>query len=833
MKINFCGGAREVGASCYLINIDNKNILLDCGIRMKGGKDSLPDFRQIQELGGIDAVVISHAHLDHTGSLPIISREYPNALIYMTHATKDLIRVLLYDSLKIMNNNEGEIPIYAETHVKNMLKKIVCYSPQYPIQIFKDKNIKVTLYNAGHIAGAVSIYIQGDEGTLLYTGDISAVDQQTVTAASLPKLRPDTMIMESTYGDKLHSNRQIEEDRLIEKVKEVIERGGKILIPAFALGRAQEIILILKKAINKNQLPKFNIYIDGMIKDINRVYKLNPNYLKRNLAKKIFRDNEIFYDENIIAVEKKDMREEIVNSKDGLCVISSSGMLKGGPSSWYAEKFASDEKNFIAITGYQDEEAPGREILDLIESEDEERKIHFDDRSILLKCGIGKYGLSAHGDKSELIGIVHRVMPRKIFLVHGEESIIEGLAMEINGEIRAQVFVPSNGEEYDIIFKNPRKQLGRRKEIESLMRKEELTEDNIEILWKYLYENKGSNIGWLIEEIIYIWSGKEDFSKENILKFRQVLNESKYFEPNSRKLFLYHPIPEEKIVKDDGLMEMNEMLDMVDNIFPDEAGLYKRGARIEESIVILNFNFPKRAREKYQKEIKEVQDKTGWQVEINKDCNQGAAEELLYSLLPPNINMDKFSYHRDKGYFNINLDGKIDNIDDLQREFKEITGLELMVGEEKIPSKDIDIKKVDKENMMEQNKTFEIIDEEFKDKDHRIYKKSKKEAKGIPYIELSFISPPIGEKYRKVLKDLEEKTGWNIIIANNPNQNEIIKIVKNICRQKEIKPKKNPSIHVKEELVRLKLSDDISKEFKEEVGKEFKYTTGFDLEFIV
>jgi Cft2 family RNA processing exonuclease len=280
MKLVFCGGAGEVGASCYLLNIDGKNILLDCGIRMKGGKDSIPDFRRIQELGGVDAIIVSHAHMDHTGALPIISREYPAAKIYMTHVTKDLIRVLLYDSLKIMNNAEGEIPIYAENHVQDMLNRIVCYSPQYTFEPIDNTDIKVTFYNAGHIAGAALIYIQGNEGSLLYTGDISGVDQQTVSGAMVPKLRPDVLITESTYGDKLHSNRQVEEERLVEIVKEIILKNGKVLIPAFALGRGQEIILLLKKAINKGQLPKFKIYVDGMIKDINRVYKLNPNYLK-------------------------------------------------------------------------------------------------------------------------------------------------------------------------------------------------------------------------------------------------------------------------------------------------------------------------------------------------------------------------------------------------------------------------------------------------------------------------------------------------------------------------------------------------------------------------
>ncbi len=831
MKITFCGGAQEVGASCYLLKLDGKNILLDCGIRMKGGKDSLPDFSRIQEAGGVDAIIISHAHLDHTGSLPVISREYPNALIYMTHATKDLIKVLLYDSLKIMNNNEAEIPIYAENHVQDMLKRIVCYSPQYNIYPFNDKNIKVTFYNAGHIAGAASIYIQGEEGALFYTGDISGVDQQTVNGASLPKLRPDVVITESTYGDKLHSNRQIEEERLIEKVKETISNGGKMLVPAFALGRAQEIILILKKAINKKTLPEFKIYIDGMVKDINRAYKLNPNYLKRNLAKKIFKGNEIFYDDNVLPVTDTAMREEIVSSKDGVCIISSSGMLKGGPSSWYAEKLAADEKNFIAITGYQDEEAPGREILELIDSEDEDRKININGKSIPLKCKVGKFGLSAHGDKGELLGIIHKISPRKIFLVHGDKEIIQSLSKEMNREVRARIYVPANGEEYQVSFKNPRKQLSITKDIKPLNKDQELTEENIETLWKHIYTSTGTDIGYSAEDLITIWTGNEDFTEADVRKITDTLNSSRYFEPNSRRLFLYHPVAEEELQEDDGVMEMNEMLTFIDEIFPQEAGIYKKGARYEEKIAILYFNFPRKSKEKYSNLIREFEEKSGWKVEINDDCNQGAAEELIYNLVPKDANINKLSYYRDKGYFLIDLDKPIKDMDKLQTKFEEITGLKLIESQSSSKKiEEISLKEVDGSNIMEQNKAFSLIDAVFKFEDHKVYKKSRKESGGIPYIELSFITPQIGERYKETIKGLEDETGWNILVGQNPNQNEIIKITKTICREKGINLKKNPSIHINEKLVKIKSSNSIDEDILNKAKEEFMQMVGYQLE---
>lgn len=833
VKLVFCGGAGEVGASCYLLCIDGKKILLDCGTRMKGGKDSLPDLRRIQELGGVDAIIISHAHMDHTGSLPIVSKEYPEAKIYMTHATKDLIRVLLYDSLKIMNNAEGEIPIYAEKHVQEMLSRIICYSPQYTFEPIKDSDIKITFYNAGHIAGAALIYIQGKEGTLLYTGDVSGVEQQTVNAATVPKLRPDVLIMESTYGDKLHSNRQVEEERLIEIVKENILNKGKILIPAFALGRAQEIILLLKKAINKGKLPKFKIYVDGMVKDINRMYKLNPNYLKRNLAKKIFKGNDIFYDDNIIPVSNNEIRDEIVNLDEGLCVVSSSGMLKGGPSTFYAEKFASDERNYIAITGYQDEEAPGKEILDLLDTDEKDRYININDKNIPLKCGIGKYGLSAHGDKVELMGIINRTTPRKIFLVHGDKDVISIFANEVNRDARAQVYVPSNGEEYDIRFKNPRKQLFTMKKIKPLYKRVQITEKDMLELWQYLYKLTGVNVGYSVEDIIYIWSGQSNFSEEKVIEYRKILNNTKYFTPNSRRLFLYHPVKEEELIQEESTeMEMNDMLAFVNDIFPKEAGLYKTGARYEDKIVLLYFNFPDKAKETYKDEIQKIERETGWKVEINDDCNQGAAEELIYSLLPRGVMIDKLSYYRNKGYFSIDLskDIDIDGISRIQEEFERKSGMKLVINSNgQLKTEELSLKIKDKGEMMEQNKAFNIIESVFLGKRHKLFKKSKKVLNNIPYIELSFVSPQIGYLYKDAIEQLEKETGWNITINQNPNQNEIIKTVKMLFREKGIPIKKNPSVYINEAMVKVSVDEELDDELRHQIEEELKMETGYGI----
>ncbi len=220
MNLHFSGGAMEIGGSCIYVQIAGKKILLDCGIRQSASKDPIPDFRTIQEQGGVDAMIISHAHMDHIGTLPIISKAYPQARIYMTAMTADLTRVLLYDSLKIMNYKEDEIPHYSQQDVLDMLGRVFPVGFQTPFPLFEE--VTLTFYPAGHIAGAACVYLVTEEGSLFYSGDFSAFAQRTIEGIRIPKLRPDVSIVETTYGNRLHANRMVEEKRLVELVRTCI-----------------------------------------------------------------------------------------------------------------------------------------------------------------------------------------------------------------------------------------------------------------------------------------------------------------------------------------------------------------------------------------------------------------------------------------------------------------------------------------------------------------------------------------------------------------------------------------------------------------------------------
>lgn len=541
MNLHFLGGAMEIGGSAIYVRIAGKGILMDCGIRQSAGKDPLPDFRTIQEQGGLDAILVSHAHMDHIGTLPIISKAYPGVPIYMTAMTADLTRVLLYDSLKIMKNREDEIPHYSEQDVLSMLGRIHPLGYQTPFPVLED--FTLTFYPAGHIAGAACIYLVTKEGSLFYSGDFSAFSQRTIEGIRIPKLRPDIAIVETTYGTRLHANRQVEEKRLVELVRECLLQKKKILIPAFALGRAQEVLLILRAAIQNQEIPAVPVYVDGMVRDINSMYTRNPTYLKNALGKRILKGNEPFYTREIQPVAPNRKREELLSGPDPVIFLSSSGMLTGGPSAQYAARLAASEDACIIITGYQDEESPGRQLLNAIEHP-ENAVLTLNGTAVPVKCRVCQVGLSAHGDKSEIMSLLERISARHVFLVHGNREAIQELGSELASEdYRRRIYLPECGQEYEITFQNKRKQLSFRPEFTMQMGTPFRQEDE-KRLWDY-WQAHYPGQAFPVSGIAHIWYGKERgylpgaASDETLLQEMQgLLLDSRYFSPNERRLFL-------------------------------------------------------------------------------------------------------------------------------------------------------------------------------------------------------------------------------------------------------------------------------------------------------
>ena len=716
MKVCFLGGAKEVGASCIFVELDGKKLLFDCGIRQGGAKDVLPDFRSIQELGGLDAIIISHAHMDHTGALPIISKEYPQARIYMNNMTKDLLKVLLYDSLKIMNNREAEIPLYAQNDVEAMFDRVFTLNYQHDFAMFE--GMKLTFYAAGHIAGAGAAFIQSEKGSLFYSGDFSIFPQRSIDGAKIPRLRPDVAIMESTYGDKLHGNREVEEERLIDLVQKGIDEGAKMLIPSFALGRAQEVLLILKSAMNRGKLSKVKVYVDGMVKDINRVYKNNPLYLRSSLGKKILKGTEPFYDDYITMVTNNEEREKLLQSKEAAVIVASSGMMTGGPSQFYGERIATMENGYIIITGYQDEESPGRKLLNLLELPMEERRLEINSRSLPVKCNIERVGLSAHGDKSEIKAIVELLSPKNVFYVHGEEGVIEGIASETVGNIRGRVYAPKVGDRLDVWIGNPRKQINRQLTF-MLNATGELDEKLIEGLWLFIRENYGDRL-FTLEELLYICRGRDSIVEDDMEEFKKLILNTPYFENDLRRFFMFRVSGEQTVQENLKPKELkqNEIKDLAEEYFKDYG--VKKVSIIEASrAVVLNFDFPKALNQDIYKVMETFKENTNWEVDINPQSNLNAADILIRGLLPFG-SINKISYMLNENKVVISINEVESDLDIVKEEYENSTGFKLSFIENKkkstVSASNVNNTKFECGNVekMEQNAAIGYIDHCFK-----------------------------------------------------------------------------------------------------------------------
>ena len=441
MQVVFAGGASGVGASCLAIEIAGQWIVVDAGVRVDRKADPLPDLALL-EGKDVKAIFVTHAHADHIGALPLVHRAFPTAPIFASRATGLLMEVMLSDALKIMSRRaaeEMEIPLYPPELVSSMLNQVRPLPVGENITLPHLPDVTIHASRAGHIAGAVSFAFTASDGTLVVSGDISSTPQRTVLGATPPPVEHcDLLIMESTYGSRLHPNRQGEELRLSQAVAEGIERGGHCLIPCFGLGRGQELLLILQAAQEKGQISDFPIYVDGLVRRVCNTYLLLPEALPPTLQRQIRKGYLPFTGRNVRFVRDERERERILAGPPA-CILSSSGMLTGGPSVWYAQRLAAQENASILITGYQDEEAPGKRLLDLADQKNS--TLDLNGTTVQVRCHVAKYSLSAHADGGELAAYAAVLKPRRVALVHGDEDARHALRRLL---VETEVLLPDN-----------------------------------------------------------------------------------------------------------------------------------------------------------------------------------------------------------------------------------------------------------------------------------------------------------------------------------------------------------------------------------------------------
>ena len=452
IRITVLGAGLEVGRSAILVETRESTILLDCGVKPGYPYDEFP-FIDLIDLDRLDAVVITHAHMDHIGFVPYLYKYGYKGPVYMTEPTKYLMEILISDYIEICEREGKPVP-FSKRDLTTALYHTITVDYETTTDVAPD--VKLTLFNAGHEIGSAIVHLHIGNGlyNIVYTGDFKYAKTRLLDPANRKFKRAELLIMESTYGGKsdVQEPRDVAERRLIETVKNTIERGGKVLIPAFSTGRAQEILLILNRAIENRQLPRnVKIYVDGMILETLNVHLMFPDYLSRDVRELIYDGVNPFLSEWVEPVERPKRPEkryeqvmEIVKG-DPCIIIAPHGMLNGGPILDYFVHLAEDEKSTLIFVSYQAENTLGRRILQ------GERKFtikyYNEDITVNLKMQIENIqGFSGHSDRHQLLKYVHDMEPRpnRVVLVHGEQSKVLSLALTIELSMKIPVITPGN-----------------------------------------------------------------------------------------------------------------------------------------------------------------------------------------------------------------------------------------------------------------------------------------------------------------------------------------------------------------------------------------------------
>ncbi len=447
----------EIGANSYFLELGGKKLVLDAGLHPKQeGEAALPNYKLVTD-GSLDAILISHAHQDHIGSLPVLMRRQPQARVFMTDATAKLSDVMLHNSVNVMLRQREELGLSAyplfthrEADRATQVWQSVGFRQHWIVEGERvsdpDDGLTFEMYESGHILGAAGILLRGEGKSVFYTGDVNFLDQTLMRGASFPETGIDVLIIETTRGDRAlgkNYTRKSEEERLLAAIQEAFDRGGSILIPVFALGKTQEVLTMFHLFRRLGELQRVPIYIGGLSTKITMVHD--------QLASESQRQYQGLQLLDAVGPHVLSGREigatQIGRNK--IFALSSGMMTEKTLSNLLAERFLSDPRHSTFFVGYADPDSPAGRLKvakqgDLIQL----------DRSLpghTLECSVSEFDFSAHAPRELLFDYIRKLSPKTVVLVHGDPPAVSWFEAKISAELPGiKPVVPLPGQEYEL-----------------------------------------------------------------------------------------------------------------------------------------------------------------------------------------------------------------------------------------------------------------------------------------------------------------------------------------------------------------------------------------------
>ena len=448
IRLSYLGSGRQVGRSCILLQTPESRVLLDCGINVADDAKPYPYLEAPEfDINELDAVILSHAHIDHCGFIPYLFKFGYRGPVYCTEPTRDVSALLMLDFIKIQRA-DGKEPIYSAEEIKEMVKHTITLEYNEVSDVTPD--VRITMYNAGHILGSAMVHLHVGNGlhNILYSGDQKYGKTLLLEPAVTQFPRLETLMLEATYGgkDNIMPHRQETDEELMKVIKETTERGGKVLIPTLGVGRAQEVMLAIEAMVREGRMQHIPVYIDGMVWDVTAIHTAYPEYLNNTVRKLIFhKDQNPFLHEVFKRVGSQQERMQVIEETGPCVILATSGMLTGGPSVEYLKHLCDNPKNAIGFVNYQGDGSLGRRM------QQGEREFTFADggkhEMLQIKMSVHTVdGFSGHSSRNQLMNFVAKCEPRpkKIIVNHGESSRCLDLASSMHKNFRIETVAPRN-----------------------------------------------------------------------------------------------------------------------------------------------------------------------------------------------------------------------------------------------------------------------------------------------------------------------------------------------------------------------------------------------------